>query len=70
MGHLWGRYTNCRIFIEFYKWDTSGAVTQTAQFLSNFTNGTPLEPLHKLSNFYQILQMGHLWDRYTNCRIL
>ena len=81
MGHSWGRYKNCRIFIEFCKWGTPGAVTQTVEFLQTghpwgrytncriLTNGAPLGPLHKLSNFYRILQMGHPWGRYTNCRI-
>ena len=61
----WARYTK----VVFYKLGTPGAVTQTAEFLSNFTNGAPLGSLPKLPNFYQILQMGHPWGRYTNCRI-
>ena len=57
---------NSQISIKFYKFGTPGAVTQTVEFLSNFTNLAPLEPLHKLSNFYRILQIGHPWGRYTN----
>ena len=56
--HPWSRYTNCRISIEFYKFGTPGAVTQTVEFLSNFTNWAPLRPLHKLPNFYRIFKRG------------
>jgi hypothetical protein len=42
IGHPWGRYTNCRIFIEFYIWGALAAVTQTVQFLQ-------LAPSHLLT---------------------
>ena len=68
-GHPWGRHTNCRIFIAFYKMGIPEAVTQTVEFLSHFTKWATLGLSHKLSNFYRILQNGHPWGRYTNCRI-
>jgi hypothetical protein len=62
-GYLWGRYINCRIFTEFYKLGTPGAVTQTIEFLPNFTNWAPLGPLHKLeflTNFTNWAPLGPL----------